>query len=96
MNDTASPPNLLSTQDPLAQFEAFFELEHALGQLEIAGTAHLSVAQRQALLIELQSFLKHNRRNPSGSHARKQFQRVKELAKQFDLKLGTQSPAIAI
>ncbi len=96
MNDTATPPTLLSAQDPLAQFETYFELEQALGQLEISGTAHLSVAQRQALLIELQSFLKHNRRHPSSSHARKQFQRVQLLARQFDLQFGAQSPATAI
>jgi hypothetical protein len=88
MNDTALPPTLLSAQDPFAQFETFFELEQALGQLEISGTAHLSFEQRQVLLIELQSFLKHNRRYPSSTNARKQFQRVQSLAKQFDLQFS--------
>jgi hypothetical protein len=90
MNDTATPLTLLSAQDPLAQFETYFELVQALGQLEISGTAHLSVDQRQALLIELQSFLKHNRRHPSSSHARKQFQRVQLLVKQFDSQFDLQ------
>ncbi len=82
MNDTAIPPQI-SAQDPLVQFEAFFELEDAMAQLELNGTTHLSPEQRQALIIELQSFVKHNRRFPSSIHARKQFERVQVLAKQF-------------
>jgi hypothetical protein len=88
MNDIADTPSLLSNQDPLAQFETFFELEQALGQLEMSGTAHLTVEQRQVLLIELQSFLKHNRRYPSSTNARKQFQRVQLLARQFNAQFG--------